>query len=112
MVIYTLELKNVLAIPNKALHFKPSEVMLAPGETITDCEASKKVWVKNGNEIKAVPVETGVTNGMLTQVTNGLTKGTKVITEAVNSVSSTEEEEQGTKNPFMPQPKKKNEKKK
>ena len=101
----------MLAIPNKALHFKPSEVMLAPGETITDCEASKKVWVKDGNEIKAVPVETGVTNGILTQVKSGLTKGTKVITEAVNSVS-TEEDEQGTKNPFMPQPKKKNEKKK
>ncbi len=111
VVIYTMELKNVLAIPNKALHFKPSEVMLAPGETITDCEASKKVWVKDGNEIKAVPVETGVTNGILTQVKSGLTKGTKVITEAVNSVS-TEEDEQGTKNPFMPQPKKKNEKKK
>lgn len=110
VVIYTLELKNVLTIPNKALHFKPSEVMLAPGETITDCEASKKVWVKEGNNIKAVSIETGVTNGILTQVTKGLSEGTKVITEAVTSVSTEEEESESTSNPFMPKPKNKNEK--
>lgn len=104
-VIYTVELNNVLTIPNKALHFKPSEMTLASDETITDCEAKTKVWVKNGNEIKAVPVETGVTNGTLTQVVSGLNKGDKVITELVSTgVMAEEEGQQQNQNPFMPHP--------
>ena len=113
VVIFTMELNGVLTIPNKALHFKPSEVMLGDGETITDCEAAKKVWVKDGSNIKAIAVETGVTNGTLTQVTKGLSKGTKVITEVVSDGPSMDDNagQEQAKNPFMPQPRNRNTKK-
>lgn len=113
VVIFTMELNGVLTIPNKALHFKPSEVMLGDGETITDCEAAKKVWVKEGSNIKAIAVETGVTNGTLTQVTKGLSKGTKVITEVVSDEPSMDDNagQEQAKNPFMPQPRSRNKRK-
>ena len=113
VVIFTMELNGVLTIPNKALHFKPSEVMLGDGETITDCEAAKKVWVKEGSNIKAIAVETGVTNGTLTQVTKGLSKGTKVITEVVSDGPSMDDNagQEQAKNPFMPQPRNRNKRK-
>ena len=37
-----LEMPGVLAIPSKALRFKPNEAMLNDGETITDVEMSRK----------------------------------------------------------------------
>ena len=112
IVIYTLEMPNVLTLPNKALRFKPSEVTLNEGETITDTEAATKVWIKEGNNIKAVPVETGTTNGTLTQIIKGITAGTKVITEVSSDTPEVDENAQQNSNPFMPQPKKREEKKK
>ena len=112
VTIYTLELKNALAVPSKALRFQPSEAMLNKGETITDCTGSgSKVWVKNGAELKAYNIETGTTNGTLTEVKSGLTEGVVVITD-VSAGEVEEEEEQQAQNPFMPHPKKKDDKKK
>ena len=111
IVIYTLEMPNVLTLPNKALRFKPSEVTLNEGETITDTEAATKVWIKEGNNIKAVPVETGTTNGTLTQIIKGITAGTKVITEVSSDTPEVDENAQQNSNPIMPQPKKREEKK-
>ena len=104
--IYTLEMPGVLAIPNKALRFKPNEAMLNEGETITDVESHMKVWTKEGPNIKAIAVQTGVTNGTLTQVTSGLKAGTKVIIDVQSS--ELEEEEQQQSNPFMPRPRNRN----
>lgn len=106
ITIYTLELKDVLAVPNKALHFKPSEVMLNNGETITDCESKTKVWVKEGTDLKAYPVEIGTTNGMLTQITSGINAGAQVITDVQADSPAMQEAEGQPKNsnPFMPHP--------
>ena len=110
VTIYTMERKDVLAIPSKALHFKPSEAMLNDGETITDCDAPKKVWVKEGPNIKALAVETGITNGMLTEVVSGLNAGTKIITDVEASMPNLDEEDgqQQNSNPFMPKPRNRN----
>ena len=110
VTIYTMERKDVLAIPSKALHFKPSEAMLNDGETITDCEAPKKVWTKEGPNIKALAVETGITNGLLTEITSGLKAGTKIITDVEASMPNIEaaEGQQQNSNPFMPQPRNRN----
>ena len=112
VTIYTMELKDVLAIPSKALHFKPSEAMLNDGETITDCEAAKKVWTKEGPNIKALAVETGITNGMVTEVISGLKVGTKIITDVETSMPNFDEAEgqQQNSNPFMPRPRNRNNK--
>jgi HlyD family secretion protein len=106
--IFTLEMPGVLAIPNKALRFKPSEAMLNDGETITDVESPIKVWTKEGPNLKAIAVQTGVTNGTLTQITSGLTAGTKVIVDVQTSMPDFEEGAQQNSNPFMPKPKNRN----
>lgn len=106
VVIYTMEVQDVMAVPSKALHFTPHEAMLNSGETITDTDAQNKVWVKDGSNLKAVPVEVGVTNGTLTQVTSGLKAGIKVLTD-VSVVQPEAEEEPQNSNPFMPKPRSK-----
>lgn len=109
--IYTMEVKDVLAVPAKALRFTPNEAMLNEGETITDTNAKQKLWVKEGPNIKALAVETGMTNGTLTQIVNGVNAGTEVLTDVQNGQMDEEPEESGS-NPFMPRPKNRNEKKK
>lgn len=106
VVIFTMEAKDVLAVPSKALRFTPCEAMLNSDETITDTDAKEKVWVKEGSNLKAVAVETGMTNGTLTQITKGLKPGTHVLTE-VNAMQVEAEGEQQNSNPFMPRPRSK-----
>ena len=67
VTIFTLEKNNVLAVPAKALRFQPNEALLKEGETVEDCEGMSKVWTKEGNVFKAHKVETGTTNGVLTE---------------------------------------------
>lgn len=105
--IFTLEMKDILTIPNKALRFTPNEAMLSEGETIQNAEGKTKVWVKEGSVLKAMPVKTGLTNGTLTQVLEGLAPGTEIITE-IQVVMPVGEEKQMNTNPFMPQPRNRN----
>lgn len=106
VVIFTMEAKDVLAVSSKALRFTPREAMLNSDETITDTDAKEKVWVKEGSNLKAVAVETGMTNGTLTQITKGLKPGTHVLTE-VTAMQPEAEGEQQNSNPFMPKPRSK-----
>ena len=105
--IFTLEMKDILTIPNKALRFTPNEAMLSEGETIQNAEGKTKVWVKEGTVLKAMPVKTGMTNGTLTQVLEGLAPGTEIITE-IQVVMPEGEQKQMNTNPFMPQPRNRN----
>ena len=109
VTIFTMEIKDVLAVSAKALRFTPNEAMLNEGETITDTNAKHKLWVKDGANIKALAVETGMTNGTLTQILSGVSAGTEVLTDVQGGA---EPEVEQTSNPFMPKPKNKNEKKK
>ncbi len=105
--IFTLEMKDILTIPNKALRFTPNEAMLSEGETIQNAEGKTKVWVKEGSVLKAMPVKTGLTNGTLTQVLEGLAPRTEIITE-IQVVMPEGEQKQMNTNPFMPQPRNRN----
>ncbi|MCM1311615.1 MAG: efflux RND transporter periplasmic adaptor subunit [Bacteroides sp.] len=111
VTIYTNEKKGVLSVPSKALKFTPNENLLSKDETIADCEGKSKVWVKEGNEFKAIAVSTGTTNGILTEIKSGVKEGDKVITEFSMTGMGDEEEQQGNNNPFMPGPPNKNKKK-
>ncbi len=106
--IYTLEMKGVLTVPTKALRFTPSPIMLSDGETIQDTEAKQKLWVKEGTVLKAYPVETGMTNGTLTQILSGANAGMQVITEIQSQMPEIGEMQQKPTNPFMPQPRNRN----
>ena len=99
--IYTMEVPNVDFVANKALRFTPKEEMLAEGETIEDCDAPKKVWTKEGNVYKAHAVQTGATNGSMTQI-SGIEAGKEVITDIMTG--GFDEMAEGPSNPFMPRP--------
>ncbi|MBP3773742.1 MAG: efflux RND transporter periplasmic adaptor subunit [Bacteroidaceae bacterium] len=107
VTIYIQEKHDVLAIPSKALRFSPSEKLLKKDEVIQNIEARNKVWVKEGNTFKALPVETGITNGTLTEVLGGLNEGTDILTEVVAVSQETSSNNQNS-NPFMPGPRNRN----
>ena len=103
VTIYTQELNNVLTVPTKALKFTPNEKMLTKEQSIADCQGASKVWTLEGNVFKAIAVETGLTNGINTEITKGLKAGQKVITEfKMGNMPKEDEANGGTNNPFMP----------
>ena len=105
VTIFTLEKNNVLVVPAKALRFQPNEALLQKGETVEDCEGPFKVWTKEGNVFKAHKVETGTTNGVLTEITGGIAAGTDVLTDfTIIGGEVGMPQGQQTTNPFMPRP--------
>lgn len=106
--IYTEEIENVVSVPAKALRFSPSKEMMNDGEKIKDCNATNKLWIKEANILKAYPVKTGITNGIRTQILEGVKEGTAVITNA-KAKGGTEEDNISEQNsqersPFSPGP--------
>ena len=110
ITIYTLDKKGVLAVPNKALRFTPEVPLISEGDVVNDCEGKYKVWTREGNVFTAHPVQVGITNGMLTEITGGIAEGTSIVTEAdimLPAAANVEmEAPQGERetNPFMPGP--------
>lgn len=105
ITIFTLEKTNVLAVPAKALRFKPNEALLQEGEKIDDIEAENKLWTLKNKVFKAHKVEVGTTNGIMTEITSGINAGTEIITDF--EISGAEEQDGRPSNPFMPRPPKK-----
>jgi HlyD family secretion protein len=109
VTIFTLEKNDVLTVPAKALRFTINDALLSEGQTIEDIEAPAKVWTLEGNVFKAHAVETGTTNGMLTEITGGISAGTEVLVDF--TISGGEEQagaQQQAQNPFMPRPRNNN----
>ena len=109
VTIYTLEKNDVLTAPAKALRFMPNEALLHEGQTIEDVDAAEKVWTLEGNVFKAHAVETGTSNGVLTEIVSGIKAGTEVLVDF--TISGGEEamgQQQQTQNPFMPRPRNNN----
>ena len=104
VTIYTLEKNDVLAAPAKALRFVPNEALLSKSQTIEDVEAPAKVWTLEGNTFKAHAVQTGTTNGMLTEIISGISAGTEVLVDFKLSGGEQEAPGQQAQNPFMPRP--------
>ena len=69
-------------LPAKALRFSPIGPLLEKGAVVNDCDAAQKVWTKEGNIFTAHPVMTGLSDGINTEITGGIEKGTEVVTEA------------------------------
>ena len=103
VTIFTMERNGVLAVPAKALRFTPNPVFLSKEESIQDCDGQKKVWTKEGNVFKAYRVETGTTNGTLTEIVSGVKEGMEVLTDFNITGDNAEVEQDGqASNPFMP----------
>lgn len=80
VTIYTAEKPNVLCVPNKALRFNPTHELVGKAK-IKDCKGNKKVCTFDGKVFEAHPVTTGMTDGINTEITGGISKGLKVLTE-------------------------------
>ena len=103
VTIFTMEHNGVLSVSNKALRFTPNEALLQKDQTIEDVNAPHKLWTLEGNVFKAHRVETGATNGTLTEILGGIEEGKVVLTDFSIS-SGNEDAQQGEQasNPFMP----------
>lgn len=113
--IYTMEEKDVLLVPSKALRFTPNpEVMkdiqgleVALSAENTHLEKNEKiVWVKSGNKLSPKQISIGATDGVHTIIKNGLNEGEEVATgvsQKINGNIQTEEKPNGETSPFMPQ---------
>jgi len=108
VTIFTLEKNDVLAVQNKALRFMPIDAILSEGQTIEDCESPQKVWTLEGTVFKAHPVQTGITNGMLTEILGGIEPGTEVLTGFTIIGGDEPQENEQAQNPFMPRPRRGN----
>ena len=104
VTIFTLEKNGVLVAPAKALRFMPNEALLQEGQSIADVDAPHKLWTKEGNVFKAHKVETGTTNGVLTEIVSGVSAGTEVLTDFTITGGEEMPQAQQAQNPFMPRP--------
>lgn len=80
--IYTEEKSDVLCVPSKALRFVPEFPLVTKKDVVNDCKGASKVWTKNGNIFTAIPVQTGITDGVNTEITGGIQEGTEIIAGA------------------------------
>lgn len=107
VTIYTDTRENVLVVPNKALRFTP-EKSLVGKKTITDCDAPHKVWTMDNNGFTAHPVKIGLSDGSHTEILEGISEGTSIVTETVlkdfADTTSSEASASGERSPFMPGP--------
>lgn len=102
VTIFTLEKNDVLAVQSKALRFMPIDPILSEGQTIEDCDSPQKVWTLEGSVFKAHPVQTGITNGVLTEILGGIQPGTEVLTGFTIIGGEEPKGNEQAQNPFMP----------
>lgn len=109
VTIYTLEKQADVAVPSKALRFTPEQETVGKRKIVDDESAMNKVWVISGNEIKAIGVSLGLTDGNNTEITAGIKVGTEVITEVKEVedeviAAANGEEDSEDRSPFAPGP--------
>lgn len=115
--IYTLDRKDVLCVPARALRFNPDPELIGKEAIVNDCEAEHKVWTRQENTFTAHAVKIGISNGINTEILDGIAEGTEVVTEATIGQGAIPGNEmmpnsgQSERSPFMPGPPDKNKKK-
>lgn len=102
VTIYTTHKENVLTVPNKALRFTPTAETVGKRH-IENTRATHKVWVEQGNSLKAIPVTIGLSDNSNTEILSGIRTGQVVIT-GIQASTSTATKATGEQNPFMPSP--------
>lgn len=103
VTIYTSEKTGVTCVPSKALRFTPTKETVG-NRKIVDVNAKNKVWVLKEGSIVARKVSVGMTDGIKTQILDGVSSGESIISDI--KVTGGEEQnapEQET-SPFAPGP--------
>ncbi|WP_018339661.1 efflux RND transporter periplasmic adaptor subunit [Butyricimonas synergistica] len=99
------EKENVLMMPLRALRFQPEEV---DGEPVISkqpaAKGSKSVWVQNAEGLACKNVRTGVSDGIYTEVLEGVNAGERVVTgvELPENASGSKKKNAPGSNPLMP----------
>ncbi|MDD5856099.1 MAG: efflux RND transporter periplasmic adaptor subunit [Prevotella sp.] len=102
VTIFTYEKKNVVSVPNKALRFTPTKELVGKA-IIKDCKGAKKVWTYDGKTFKAYAVKTGLTDGINTEILEGLSRGQKIVVDIKQTEEgNTNESQQQEASPFAP----------
>ena len=107
VTVYTQELADVLCVPNKALRVLPTQQTIGHRK-LTDANGKTKVWTlsADGREVKAIAVQTGMSDGVNTEIVAGIKEGQQVITEIKEKVMTEEPaaDASAERSPFAPGP--------
>jgi HlyD family secretion protein len=90
---------NVLRVPNAALRYQPPANLVAPGaKSPADTQpGTGVVWVRDGNKVRPITLNLGLTDGTYTEVTGGeLSPDAKVVVGESRGTAAQPEAE----NPF------------
>lgn len=98
---------NVLSVPKSALRWNPTPDQLAPGldPAVLDSSKGTAVWVAVGASVRPVKVQTGINDGVLTEIQGpDLYEGMEVVTgvRAVKNEHRNGGPGNGPGNPFAP----------
>ena len=107
ITIFTMERSGVVSVPSAALRFTPEPSIIGKKYVIKDVPGDKKLWTLEGNVFTAHKVETGITDGVHTEIKSGLEEGTKVVLDIVVGRPEGEMMPPGgdeENSPFMPGP--------
>lgn len=109
VTIFTMERSGVVSVPSAALRFTPEPSIIGKKYVIKDVPGEKKLWTLSGNVFTAHKVETGITDGVHTEIKSGIDEGTAVVLDIVvgrqePAAQSNDEEN----SPFMPGPRNRN----
>ena len=118
VTIYTLDRKDVLSVPARALRFTPERPLIGENDIVKDCESPHKLWTREGNTFTAHPGTVGISNGINTEIISGISEGATIVTEATigkmpggGAPADMQQAAGGERSPFMPGPPGSNKKK-
>ena len=108
--IYTMERNGVTSVPSKALRFTPEPAIIGKKYIIKDVQGSGKLWTIEGNVLVAHKVTTGISDGVHTEIVEGIDEGTAIVTDIVagDDATAMEKSGEGGNSPFMPGPRNRN----
>ena len=106
VTIYTSGKQGVLVVPSKALRLMPTAETVGNKYKIADNNGKNKVWTFDGKTLTAHNVQTGMTDGVNTEIAGDITEGTVIVTE-INEIGTGDAQEQSREqSPFAPGPRK------
>ena len=103
--IYTIDRRDVLSVPARALRFNPEIPIVGEDAVIRDCGSATRLWTRSGNTFTAHPVTVGISNGVMTEILDGVEEGTEIVTGVTfdlppKGMTASSQE----RSPFMPGP--------
>ena len=87
VTIYTSGKQGVLVVPSKALRLMPTAETVGNKYKIADNNGKNKVWTFDGKTLTAHNVQTGMTDGVNTEIAGDITEGTVIVTE-INEIGT------------------------